>query len=74
MTGRISDENEQFIQRALESGTYRSRDELIDQAATLLKRRVDLKREIQAGIESGPSISEDEVFAILRAQIEKSTP
>ena len=71
MAGQISGENEQFIQHELESGSYRTREELIDEAVTLLKRRADLKREIRAGIESGPSIPGDEVFAILRAQAEK---
>ncbi len=71
MAGQISSENEQFIQRQLELGTYGTREELIDDAVTLLKRRADLKREIQAGIDSGPSIAEDEVFATLRAQAKK---
>lgn len=71
MASEISSENEQFIQHELETGTYRTREELIDEAVSLLKRRADLKREIQAGIESGPSIPGDEVFAVLRAQAEK---
>ena len=71
MAGGISIENEQFIQHELESGAYRTREELLDEAVTLLKRRADLKREIQAGIESGPAIPGDEVFAILRSQAEK---
>jgi putative addiction module CopG family antidote len=72
MASQISTENEQFIQHQLESGVYHTREELLDEAVTLLKRRADLKREIQAGIDSGPSIPGDEVFAILRAQLEKS--
>jgi len=71
MAGGISNENEQFIQHELESGAYRTREELLDEAVTLLKRRADLKREIRAGIESGPSIPGDEVFSVLRAQAEK---
>ncbi len=68
MASHISSENEQFIKRELESGSYRTREALIDEAVTLLKRRADLKREIHAGIESGPSSPGDEVFAILRVQ------
>ena len=71
MAGQISSENEQFIQYELESGSYRTREELIDEAVTLLKRRADLRREIQAGINSGPSIPADEVFSILRARAEE---
>lgn len=73
MASQISTENEQFIQHELESGVYQTREELLDEAVTLLKRRADLKREIQAGIDSGPSIPGNEVFAILRAQLEKSS-
>ena len=65
MAADISPENEQFIQHELESGVYRSRSELLDQAVSLLKRRRDLQREIQAGIDSGPGIPAGEVFASL---------
>jgi len=65
MASDISPENEQFIQHELESGTYHARGELLDDAVTLLKRRRDLQREIQAGIDSGPGIRADEVFARL---------
>lgn len=61
----ISPRNEQFIQRELESGVYQSRDELLDQAVSLLERRRDLQREIQAGIDSGPGVPAAEVFAML---------
>jgi len=62
MSNHISPESEQFIQYELESGTYRSRDQLLDEAVRLLKRRRELQREIQAGIDSGASISGSEVF------------
>lgn len=65
MASDISPENEQFIQHELESGVYRSRGELLDQAVSLLKRRRDLEREIQAGIDSGPGVPASEVFARL---------
>lgn len=65
MTSDISPENEQFIQHELESGAYQSRGELLDRAVSLLKRRRELQREIQAGIDSGPGIAADEVFAKL---------
>jgi Arc/MetJ-type ribon-helix-helix transcriptional regulator len=62
MASDISPENEQFIQHELESGAYRSREALLDEAVALLKRRRELQWEIQAGIDSGPSIPASEVF------------
>ena len=58
----ISRENEQFIQHELESGTYQNRGELLDEAVGLLKRRRELQRAIEAGIDSGPSIPGSDVF------------
>ena len=78
MASNISPENEQFIQHELESGVYQSRGELLDQAVSLLKRRRELQREIQAGIDSGPGIPADEVFARLqhtaRQLVDRGTP
>ncbi|MHC4181586.1 MAG: ribbon-helix-helix domain-containing protein [Planctomycetota bacterium] len=62
MASDVSPENEQFIRHELESGTYRNRGELLDEAVHLLKRRRELQRDIQAGIDSGPSIAGSEVF------------
>jgi antitoxin ParD1/3/4 len=68
MASDISPENEQFIQYELESGVYPGRGELLDEAVGLLKRRRDLQREIQAGIDSGPGIPATEVFARLEVK------
>ena len=62
MSNNISPENEQFIQYELASGTFRSRDQLLDEAVRLLKRHRELQRDIQAGIDSGPPIGANEVF------------
>jgi len=62
MSSDICPENEQFIEHELESGTYQNRGELLDDAVRLLKRRRELQLEIQAGIDSGPSIPGAEVF------------
>ncbi len=62
MANEISPENEQFIQHELASGMYQNRAELLDEALRLLKRRRELQRDIQAGIDSGPSIPGSEVF------------
>ena len=71
MASDISPENEQFIQHELESGVYRQRGELLDDAVSLLKRQRDLQREIQAGIDSGPGVPADEVFARLDEEARK---
>ncbi len=65
MASDISPENERFIEHELESGVYRSRNALLDDAVSLLKRRRDLQREIQAGMESGPGLPGSEVLAAL---------
>jgi Arc/MetJ-type ribon-helix-helix transcriptional regulator len=65
MASDISPENEQFIQYELELGTYGGRSELLDDAVSLLKRRRELQRAIQAGIDSGPGVPACEVFAML---------
>ena len=71
MTGDISPENERFIQHELESGVYRERSELLDDAVSLLKRQRDLQQEIQAGIDSGPGVPADAVFAKLDDEARK---
>jgi hypothetical protein len=62
MIGSFSPENGRLIQYELEVGTYGSRNELLDDTVCLLKRRRDLKRDVRAGIDSGPSIPASEVF------------
>src|SRR5437867_4529189 len=62
MRTRISPENEQFIMFELEEGSYKSREELLDEAVGLLRRRRELQRDIRAGIESGPSIPARDVI------------
>ncbi len=71
MASDISPENEQFIQHELESGSYHSREELINEAVGLLKRGRELQREIHAGIDSGPSIPRNGVFQRLEDKAER---
>ncbi len=64
------------IRAAVESGDYATTSEVIRDAVRdwRLKRRVeamdveDLRHLVQEGIDSGPSISAEEVFAKLRAK------
>jgi len=67
----ISPENEQFIQHELEAGTYHDRDELLDEAVRLLKRRRELQRAIEAGMDSGASIPGSDVFQRLQEKAEE---
>jgi antitoxin ParD1/3/4 len=65
------------IREAVDSGDYATTSEVIRDAVRdwRLKRRVeaidldDLRRLVQEGIDSGPSISAEEVFAKLRAKL-----
>jgi putative addiction module CopG family antidote len=47
----LSPENERFVQDAVAQGTYHSRDEAINLAVAFLRRRDQLLREVNAGIE-----------------------
>ena len=69
----ISPENEQFIEFELETRTYRSREDLLDDAVSLLRRRRQLQRDIQAGIDSGPSIPAAAVFRRLEQKARELT-
>jgi hypothetical protein len=71
MANDVSPENEQFIQYELELGTCPGHGELLDDAVGLLKRQRDLQREIQAGIDSGPSVPASEVFARLEKKAQE---
>ena len=51
MGSDISPENEQFIQHAVAAGTFQDRGEALDKAVELLKRREQLIRDVNAGIE-----------------------
>ena len=65
MSTEISAVHEQFIEQAIERGVFQSRSEALDQAVALLKQREELKQAIQAGIDSGPSVSAEQVFGQL---------
>ena len=49
MASQISPENEQFIQREISSGTYRSRAQLLNEAIELLKGRRQLLDHVDEG-------------------------
>jgi len=49
MSSGLSPENEQFIQHAVECGTFQSREQALDEAVELLKRRQQLLDHIDEG-------------------------
>lgn len=51
MSSGLSQENEQFLQRAVATGMYHDRDEAIDIAVEILRRREQLIRDVNKGIE-----------------------
>ena len=72
----IGDHFEQFIKAQLDSGRYSSTSEVVRDALRLMEEREQLRQiqleqlrqQIQAGIDSGPSIPAEEVFDRLSAK------
>ncbi len=59
----LSPENEQFLDRAVAVGIYHNRDEALDKAVELLRRREQLIRDVNRRIEQIEG-SETEPFAV----------
>ncbi len=51
MSSNLSPENEQFLDRIVSVGMFHNRDEALDRAVELLRRREELIREVNKGIE-----------------------
>jgi Arc/MetJ-type ribon-helix-helix transcriptional regulator len=47
----LSPENEQFLEHAVSTGLYQDRDEALDKAVALLRRKEELIRDVNEGIE-----------------------
>ena len=47
----ISNDNSQYLDDAVQKGTYSDRSEALNQAVDLLKKRDELRAEVQAGID-----------------------
>ena len=65
MSDTLSPKNEQFIQTAIRRGDYRDRGQVLDEAMELLRKRDDLRRDIQQGIgelDRGEGIEGEEVL------------
>jgi Arc/MetJ-type ribon-helix-helix transcriptional regulator len=75
MSSHLSPENEQFLEHAVSVGTYHDRGEALDRAVELLRRRDELIRDVNEGIEQlerGKSVPLDvaEIRAAVRGQLE----
>jgi Arc/MetJ-type ribon-helix-helix transcriptional regulator len=51
MSSPLSPENEQFLEQAVAVGMYHDRDEALDRAVELLRRREQLIRDVNMGVE-----------------------
>jgi len=63
MSESISPDNEQFLEQAIASGRFADRGDALDEAVSLLRRREDLHREVEAGVDqldSGRYVEYDE--------------
>jgi len=51
MSSQLSPENERFLEHAVSVGMYHDRDEALDRAVEVLRRREQLIRDVNRGIE-----------------------
>ncbi len=77
MATNLSPENEHYIQQAVEAGLYHDRGEALDRAVELLKRREQLIRDVNLGIEQlergeGKEWNMEEINAKVRARLEST--
>lgn len=73
MTVEIPPEHADFVQSVINSGSFRSEAEVVGEALQLLKKREQLRREVNAGIEQlqqGKGIDGEEVFQRLKKKAE----
>lgn len=75
MSRDLSPENEQFLQRAVSVGMYHDRDEALDRAVELLRRRERLIRDVNKGIEQlergeGVPFDMEKIDAAVRMRLE----
>ena len=75
MSSNLSPENEQFLEHAVSVGTYHDRAEALDRAVDLLRRREQLVRDVNEGIEQlergeGVPLNIEEIKAAVRGQLE----
>ena len=64
----LSPESEAAVRALVADGSFPTPEAAIDEAVGLLRERAELRRLIQEGIDSGPGIPGETVFAKLRAR------
>jgi Arc/MetJ-type ribon-helix-helix transcriptional regulator len=77
MNANLSPENEQFLDHAVLVGMYHNRDEALDRAVELLRRREQLICDVNAGIEQlergeGMPLDIDNIKSIVHSHAETS--
>ena len=77
MSSDLSPENEQFLDRAVSVGMYHDRIEALDRAVELLRRREQLIRDVNKGIEQlergeGIPLDIEEIKAFVRDKLASS--
>lgn len=77
MSSDISPESEQFIQDVVAVGAYESRGEALDQAVELLRRREQLLKDVNSGIEQlergeGETLDIDAIKAQVAVRLEQA--
>ena len=77
MSSDISPESEQFIQDVVAVGAYESRGEALDQAVQLLRRREQLLKDVNSGIEQlergeGETLDIDAIKAQVAVRLEQA--
>ena len=75
MTTNLSPENEQFLEQAVAVGMYHDRDEALDRAVELLRRREQLIGDVNKGIEQlergeGVPLDIEQIKSAVRGRLE----
>ena len=75
MNSNLSPENEQFLEQAVSVGMFHNRDEALDRAVELLRRREQLLRDVNKGIEQlergeGTPLDIEQVKQAVHARLE----
>jgi len=77
MSSNLSPENEQFLEHAVAVGMYHDRGEALDRAVELLRRREQLIRDVNKGIEQlergeGLPLDIEQIKAAVHGRMETS--
>ena len=75
MSTSITPENEHFLEYAVEVGMFRDRNEVLNAAIDLLKRRKEMIRDVNAGIEQleqglGKPMDVEAILSAIDARLE----